>query len=650
MKKLPLIIFVLALIFGTGQSIAQSAHQSVFYDAAFLRDSCFSEADGTLTGRANVLAIISYYDPSVNNLNLDNSLRKNPFLAPIAGQQVAQAGTNPSYLHDAVSSIGGIDVTQLSTAVADLLIERAKQELTIAFFDRFKAFVSDPKHPEFATLFPKTTDALNNLLSYEYPKMLPTLRTAFFADLKQITYHTEQLLLLQKYQPLLKKFPEVLIAIKAVNVYHDLESGTSNSAEVLHELANYPYLTTLDQSESTSNFVKNMHTLLRLADFFSESLRTKSDETTKIWVGSDDLKRLVSDEVMFRMYMGLIWQEVHAQDLIYYADGNPLRVDTVLGKQAANILYYQSKIAEFGTLSEQLNTLVAKSKAGTLTDSDKVHYVDLSLNATDYVFDLIRHFDSHFDKDNAIVIPQKAAALYKDIYTKQYTQAVTDGVDLLNQVQLMVHASKNWKKGDTTSKFDDFVNFTVKVRPYAVFIANVAEAKTSDDVKTALNNVILPVGSYTIKEKAAWNVSVNGYLGFAADYNKFLKFNDPYANGLFAPIGFTLTRGTKHPYGVPVTVFAGLFDLGNLVKYRLENNTALQDKQVKLESIWSPSAYFLLDVPKLPLAIGAGWRRTPKLFYSDNSNFTTIPSRDVFSITAIIDIPFFTLYNHPIGQ
>ncbi|WP_315821428.1 hypothetical protein [Paraflavitalea speifideaquila] len=49
----------------------------------------------------------------------------------------------------------------------------------MAFFNRFKAFASDPDHPEFAILFPKTTDNLSNLLAYNYPQMLPKLREGF---------------------------------------------------------------------------------------------------------------------------------------------------------------------------------------------------------------------------------------------------------------------------------------------------------------------------------------------------------------------------------------------------------------------------------------------------------------------------------------
>jgi len=58
-----------------------------------------------------------------------------------------------AFANRALASLGGIDVTNIVNAIVDLMIERAKQELTIAFFNRFKKYAEDPRHPEFIILF-----------------------------------------------------------------------------------------------------------------------------------------------------------------------------------------------------------------------------------------------------------------------------------------------------------------------------------------------------------------------------------------------------------------------------------------------------------------------------------------------------------------
>jgi hypothetical protein len=68
---------------------------------------------------------------------------------------------------------------------------------------------------------------------------------------------------------------------------------------------------------------------------------------------------------------------------------------------------------------------------------------------------------------------------------------------------------------------------------------------------------------------------------------------------------------------------------------------------VRLESIFSPSAQMFFELGGYPFAVGGGWRKTPKLFYSSNSTFTVVQSKNVFNFSVLVDIPFFTILNHP---
>jgi hypothetical protein len=178
-------------------------------------------------------------------------------------------------------------------------------------------------------------------------------------------------------------------------------------------------------------------------------------------------------------------------------------------------------------------------------------------------------------------------------------------------------------------------------------MASVVKAESGEDVQNALEAAALPAGSYSVKQKSVFNLSVNGYIGYAWDYNKAV-FKNLYARGVYAPVGISASTGTTKKHGISFTGFLSLIDVGSVATYRLNNGTTENLKQeVRLESIFSPSAQMFFELGGYPFAVGGGWRKTPKLFYSNNSNFTVVPPKNVFNFSVLIDIPFFTILNHP---
>ncbi|MFX8731580.1 hypothetical protein ABTM48_20530, partial [Acinetobacter baumannii] len=57
-----------------------------------------------------------------------------------------------SYPSGLLSSIGGLDVTNIADGLAKFLVKRTKQELTIAFFSKFDSLIA--KYPDLQTVFP----------------------------------------------------------------------------------------------------------------------------------------------------------------------------------------------------------------------------------------------------------------------------------------------------------------------------------------------------------------------------------------------------------------------------------------------------------------------------------------------------------------
>ena len=214
------------------------------------------------------------------------------------------------------SSVSGFNVTSIVNGIAELMIERAKEELTIAFFNRFQAVLK--KYPEIQTMFPETTTQLGKLLSYNYSQWLPTLRNSFFDDLKQLPNHLQGVLTEPDFQKYFGNIPEVGLAIRTLQIGQDLADGTTSAADALDSIAGISYWT--DTHGSTT--FKNIGSLVKFSALISNSLRndsTKNPSSPKdIWISSQNGKKLLTDATVGKLYLGLLYQLLRKSPILYY--------------------------------------------------------------------------------------------------------------------------------------------------------------------------------------------------------------------------------------------------------------------------------------------------------------------------------------------
>src|ERR1700730_9469577 len=122
--------------------------QNEYYDAFRLRKDL--ENNRFFAEGATILFRYFKVDEKDNRIDsikaLNDSIKLNPFLKDysVSSGGVRSAGADVKKL---IGSIRGMDVTTIANGIAMFMIERAKQELTIAFFDRFKKFAE--KNMEF---------------------------------------------------------------------------------------------------------------------------------------------------------------------------------------------------------------------------------------------------------------------------------------------------------------------------------------------------------------------------------------------------------------------------------------------------------------------------------------------------------------------
>lgn len=664
-----LILSVLALFSFSLFGISQK--QSAYYDAKFIYDSCFDKNDEVFDNKASLYDVLTKkYYPDGTSLS-EALLKENPFFKEFVPAAMAQSGGRSNFIDKGLSSLGGLDVTKFANAIADIMIERAKQELTVAFFERFKKFSKN--NPEFEILFPKTTTNLANLLTYTYPQMLPALRKGFFDDLGNITYRLDDVLELPKYRHLLKNFPEVTVAIRSLRLIHDLQTGSSNIAGVIKDFAGFP-----EWNRSSGTTFKNMGSTIKFASIFSESLR--NEDTTKIWVESKEIKKLVSDEVFVKIFMGLIYQQIKNENKgvgikFYFTPDDTTKTtdlaDSILAKQKDNIILFQNKISEFINLADKVQDTYdgikgKKEKKEKVSNEEIFDYINVSIDIADYTFSIVKIFDENLVADNYLTIVRKSNSLYKDIYSSQYTQAVNDAVDILTEVHNLttkntssVSIARTGAELDKKPALDTLLNFVEKVKPYALFMANMVEAKDEAAVKAALENVILPVGSSSIKKNTLCNISLQTYLGAywtpSAQSSSLGTWSDKF--GVAAPIGISWTPGfLSWQKAGSLSLFTSLFDLGAIVDYKLKkepnasssdpNATVVtKDYSIKFGQIFSPGVYAVYGFPvNLPLSLGFGFQYGPGLSKINVDNTTVITNPYVrWNFFLAVDMPFFTL-------
>jgi hypothetical protein len=587
--------------------------------------------------------------------------------------------------------------------------------LTITFFNRFKAFVE--KNEEFRVLFPKTTENLEKLISYKYPDMLPALRRGFFEDLKTITYHLDDILELPGYQQLLRNFPEIRVAIRCIRLVHEIEAGESDAATTIEKFAEFG-----EWKDTTgSKGFKNFGNAVQLGAIFSHSLRNDtaiSKDTTRSWITFKQMDTLVRNERLFRIYTGLFYQLVKKAEIKFYPDPSSVIFFTeVLEAQKENLFLFQNKVKEFIELANRvdktLDTIKSKArKEITLTNDEYYSYIDVSLDVIDYGFSIAKLFDSKIKTDEYVKIARNSNELYRNIYKTEYTQAVTNAMDILTGITDMVNSNKDillssLQRIDNTvaiygKKFEDLTaadistlkgiraitqdttvrkllnkvialdsagsifsklpNVIAKLTRYGLFIANLSDAKTPDEVEAILDNAVLPVGSSSIKKNSKFNLAVQSYLGvFYRASDLKLANNNAWNSrfGVTAPIGIAASWGLKGKGG-SFSLFGSLLDLGAIVDYQLKKDSVAtasggseevikKDYKIRPGQILSPGAYAIYGFGNnIPISLGLGAQYGPGLGKIENSgNLIENNPQWKFNIFLAVDIPFFNLINTP---
>jgi hypothetical protein len=686
------------------------AQDAIYYKAVYLREFYNTTTKQIAIDDNARTALKDIYDEADVD-KLVAALNVNPF---INSQLFVKKAAGSSGAFNFGSSLGGIDVSNIAKGLSLFLIERAKQELNIAFFNRFRKF--SEKNPEFKILFPDTYSALDKLLDYSYPQMLPTLQKAFIKDLETVITRIDDVLEEPRYKALLEKLPEVSICIRSIRLVQELETGYSNPAEVIKSFAAFPEW----KFESTSVALKNTGSTLAVINLLSESLRKKTAADSKeVWISLTELKRLMDDEILFKIYAALLYKKIDHDNIKFYDKSNNAKpFAPEFAKHTAEISTLHDKIKDFYMLTNEVGkaSKVIKDKIDSKTEisnEEYYAYINSALNILDNSIQTINKYTQTPITGNYLVIVRKSNEIYKNVYTKNYAQVFNGAIDVFDLVLKQVEERQQYPSlkansnitgyggkekervrematmdgsfseietakidvilGDKPNLKDEvkqavahyrlaqLVHFLKGLKPYGLFMANMVDAKDPEEVKVALENAVLPVGSSSVKKNSKSNIVVQAYLG-AYLANKDRSYSSWTSKfGVIAPVGISYTPGFLSWKQVgSVSIFGSLIDVGAIVDYDLKQeptvpgdgtnatNAVSKDYKIKLGQIFSPGVFLVYGFfDNIPLSLGFGTQYGPGLSKVTTDDSTPVINNPSWRWSAFlsVDIPLFNLKN-----
>ncbi|MBI5646902.1 MAG: hypothetical protein HY962_08205 [Ignavibacteriae bacterium] len=542
------------------------------------------------------------------------------------------------------SGLGSVDVTQFADGFAKFLVERTRQELSTAFFERFVDLLEDPAYKDARTLFPRTHEALRSIGQnvYLFSAYLNVLRESFVSDLSTLI---DRLPLVVR-DPRYDEFFQQHRGLRAV-LLTALELGAGFHSKTHPAII----LEKFDVSNLSDVENQDIAAGVRTMQVLSESMRGSGG--TEYWIERSELNRLLKDRTAFKIYLGLVWQR---SDGIRFAQGETMQ--RLLEDAARTSTAAETWIEYLRGMGEIVRAVENNVERSSDTDSRTVK-LNAYLALSGSVVNLLEYSEKMFSlpilkQRTGGIIPKEYAAFIT--YLRDAVQ-LAQAIDRGSYGAAILHLHSLYTTAFTLDPTDpEQVQDTLKksrciqsfLMQYGTFMAAVAEAKNSDDVQRAIEAAALPPGSASMKRHALFDVSLNAYLGpftgmeWRPKTETAGKFN---TWGITAPAGLSFSTSCR---AGSFSLFVSLIDLGAVTAYRFGDDTTQSIPTVQLRDIVSPGLFLSYGIPSLPISVHAGIQVSPPLHKVTSlaNEYRTDHALRV-SLGLVVDIPVLSFYNKP---
>ncbi|MBN2350846.1 MAG: hypothetical protein JXJ22_18560 [Bacteroidales bacterium] len=644
MKKLSLSLIVLIGMIAPGNC------QIGYFNAQTLK----SNLNGNIWNDDESIKIFKFYlgTPPVGQNPEDYyvaAFEANPFLGKdynLSFDEV-QSSKIIGSISDIVSSVPGLNVTNFADGLSQFLVARVKEELSISFFAEFRDKLAE--YWELQTLFPNTYSVLNSIDQeiYRFSAYTGTLRESFNLDLSLMLPHYRELLeddrIKAQFTDNLKLYNMLLHAAFIAQEFAD----GAHPGDVLHNFA-----TEQATPENLIYIDKNAYNYLRLVDIFSQSLRSETEN--KYWVPADSINMLRNDTTVFKIYLGLIWQQAKNSGITIKGDITP----------------YIGLITGFShnttDIERNFTNLKIKMDSDTLKpgfeDYYKLFYSGLNL---------IKFIDKTADVTSEgkiktaglkdfITITDNSANLVFNVYQENYAMAVMNLTGIYNaafvkpldkKIEELKIANAGKEEIKTQQQLFDTKNRMMNaIVKYGSFGASLVEAENSEQVQQAIEAIALPPGSSRIKKETRSSVSLNAFVGPYFAYENLPVENSTnyeYGAGISSPVGIAFNKSVDWcntaKNNSSISLMFSVIDLGAVTSLRFKDDKTETLPLIKLSDIFSPGVFLVYGFPKLPVALSAFAQMGPRLHKITDTEAEVSDVYYRYGISLMVDIPIINL-------
>lgn len=637
MKK----VFLGTLLFTTVCWFSSSA-QTPYYDGSLLR-SFVDTSSGNIKLTKEVRQLLGNYygvgDTSITPLFINN---RNPFLKGVFIAGDANAGIDASSFSpkNLGKALGNVDVTNVVDGLAKFLVQRAKEELSLAFFEKFKSDLDKEQYKDLRILLPQTYGLLKLIDTriYQYAAYLTDLRDAFIADMKDLGYNLPVAMETGTLKKYFSDHPELKtvfsLASQVSSIFLPKDTTISNPGKLIEALDPDHYFGAKSHSDSLMNgSVKTLQLL---------SWSLQSAQSGRYWVPGDSLLRFVSDNLSVRLYLGLIYPRAGA---IYFEGNTSLAtlLDDMANQYDKRVGPFVQGIKDFSGLVGGFEDYLKYKNGQRNKDTTALYHYTVYTKTIDAIstgLGLVKTFKPDFSPEFMKFLPSVKILgdIYVNVDQNKFTLAVLSVVRLFDSLKAEGVESK----------------FLQRLSTYGTFVAEVAQAKTSDEVKDIIEQTVLPVGSASIKKNSRFNIAINAYLGGFWG-NELMPDNGvkrwAQTAGVTAPIGVAFSKPIfikNKSYG-SISLYGSLFDLGAVASFRFKDTTTESLPKLTLQNIFAPGVGIVYGLPKLPLSVGYMYQWGPQLrtITDTEAQLNTGGMNKRWFFFLAVDIPLLNIYNKP---
>ncbi|WP_294678324.1 hypothetical protein [uncultured Fluviicola sp.] len=272
----------------------------LLYDALYLKENL--EKDSVIREILKFYGIGSSTDLAYNQY-LKN-IMPDVFESTHSGNKIGDMASS------VFSSVGNLDVTNFADDLAKFIVDRTKQELNIAFFDKFKEVLNDPKYVDLKTVFPETYAVLmviDNQI-YNYNDYLQALRNAFDRDLSDLPNNLPSII--DNHSAYFDANPGLKVILQSSFYIAQQVQLKEHPGQMI---ANYP----VDEFMGAQTGInQNIAASFKTLQLVSKSFKSKTD-SLHYWANDSLIKKLFTNDTAVKIYIGLLVQQAKKEDIVF---------------------------------------------------------------------------------------------------------------------------------------------------------------------------------------------------------------------------------------------------------------------------------------------------------------------------------------------